>query len=242
MPVVAHDEAASEPLVHREVFGLEVAEREDVVAAPGGQETAVTLGPAAVPAVRWVRVAARPPRVGIGVQHAPVRVDRRAAGPGEALERVPVHGEVGAVDPPSVVEVRLVPSQPPEVAVERPVLHHADDDRVDPAVTRRAVEHGMHAAHSVSGRRRRRGSRRASRPHRATSPALRKSRRSMRHADRAGGGPATVGSNAVSRRGAGRVSPRGRSARGPGASACVRRRRRSRRAIRRPAPRGGRAR
>ena len=84
VPVVAHDEPASEPLVHREVFGLEVAEREDVVAAPGRQETAVTLGPAAVPAVRWVRVAARPPRVGIGVQHAPVRVDRRAAGPGEA--------------------------------------------------------------------------------------------------------------------------------------------------------------
>ena len=143
VPVVAHDESTRECVVDREVGAFEVAEGEDVVPAAGRQEAAVALGAPRIPTVARIRMTARAPRVGVGELHPPVRVDGRAAHARKLLERLAVDREVAAVQRTPPVEVGGVACQPPEVAVERPVLHHAHDDRVDPAVARRTVEHGV---------------------------------------------------------------------------------------------------
>jgi hypothetical protein len=100
-----------------------VAEGEDVVLAALGQEAALELGATGVPAVARVGVAAALP-VGLEVGRV---LGRNVLAGGVVAERLLLD---------AVRDVR----QPAEVVVERPVLHHHQDEVVDLDVARAGDE------------------------------------------------------------------------------------------------------
>jgi hypothetical protein len=104
-----------------EVALVEVGERELVVARPGCQESAVQLRAARLPAVAGIRVAT-------ALVLRAARAERREVARGHLLaERVRI----------ALGLIRVRVAQPAEVVVERPVLHHQDDEVVDRDVPRR---------------------------------------------------------------------------------------------------------
>ena len=144
MVPVRDGEAAGDVRVDRDVTVEVVARGKVVVVGAGGEEAEGALGPARVPPVARVLVVAAP--VGARV----VAEVQRMAGAHGHVERIDVRlvqtgvdAEVLPVSAAALLEILLIPPEPTEVVVERPVLHREDDDRVDRAIRCRMAQHAV---------------------------------------------------------------------------------------------------
>ena len=144
MVPVRDGEAAGDVRVDRDVTVEVVARGKVVVVGSGGEEAEGALDPARVPPVARVLVVAAP--VGARV----VAEVQRMAGAHGHVERIDVRlvqtgvdAEVLPVSAAALLEILLIPPEPTEVVVERPVLHREDDDRVDRAFGGSMPEHAV---------------------------------------------------------------------------------------------------
>src|SRR3954447_5068778 len=105
MPLVAHGEAPRHLLVHRQVFALEVGERELIVAAGRREEPAVAFGAPFVPVVPGILETTTAPWMRATRERAPRGLHRLAVGAGKLLERVRVDRELLSVARPALLEI-----------------------------------------------------------------------------------------------------------------------------------------
>ena len=140
--VIENGEPFRQRRVDRQIFGGVVADRVLVVPRARRQETGVALASSGGPSVTGRRALAEPVRIRVVGPFdqciGGLELPRRVAVPDLVLR---LDRELGTPASPPLVEIGTVGTEPTQVVVERPVLHHQHDDCVDGAFACRTIEH-----------------------------------------------------------------------------------------------------